>query len=241
MKRFSLLGLGLLVVLVAAAASATSAFAVGMQPSNLPEGAKSFSGASEGTTLFHNATGDLECKTVSTLEGTQNEETANLPPLGPFHWHLKECKAEATGTVCTGLGETEAGTILVLGSWHLVFDKPLAPGTFSGLTTAMLYLFNLVTVHCSALILVEIKGEILCLDLKATEANKIHSYHCTGAGSKAEEEWCMKGDEALAGGDMCLEPLVPQLLGSVNKGAFTESLILALGNTNYLVAVTGMV
>jgi hypothetical protein len=236
MRRFSLLGLGLLAVLVSAAAMATSAFSV--QPSNLPEGAKQFSGAHEGTTVFHNSTaGDIVCKTVSSLEGTENEETSNLPPLGPFHWHFKECGAEATGSTCTGLGETTAGTILVLGTWHLMFDRPRG-GTFTGLTTAVLFLLNPVAVfHCTALVLVELKGELLCLHLKAEEANKVHSYHCGGTGTTPDDEWCKGGDVA----GTCVEPTLPSLLGSVNKAAFTTSLILALGNTNYLVAVTGMV
>jgi hypothetical protein len=236
MRRFSLLGLGLLAVLVSAASMATSAFAV--QPSNLPEGAKQFSGASEGTIVFHNATaGDIGCNTATSLEGAENEETSNLPPLGPFHWHLKECKATATGSTCTGLGETTAGTILVLGTWHLVFDRPKG-GTFTGLTTATLFLLNPIAVfHCTALVLVELKGELLCLDLKPEEANKVHLFHCGGSGTTPDDEWCKGGDVAGA----CVEPTVPSLLGSVNKAAFTTSLILALAETNYLVAVTGMV
>jgi hypothetical protein len=236
MKRFSLLGLGLLAVLMSAAAMATSAFAV--QPSNLPEGAKQFAGTNEGTTVFHNLTaGDITCTTASSLEGAENEETSNLPPLGPFHIHFKECVAAATGSTCTGLGETTAGTILVLGTWHLMFDRPRG-GSFTGLTTAVLYLLSpTVVFHCTALVLVEVKGEALCLHLKAEETNKFHSFHCTGEGDNPNDEWCKGGDV----GGTCVEPTVPSLLGSVNKAAFTTSLELALADTNYLVAITGMV
>jgi hypothetical protein len=236
MRRFSLLGLGLLAVLVSAAAMATSAFAV--QPSNLPEGAKKFSGASEGTTVFHNLTaGDIECTTALSLEGAENEETSNLPPLGPFHIHFEKCISVTTGSNCTGLGETTAGTILVLGTWHLVFDRPKG-GTFTGLTTATLFLLSpIVVFHCTGLVLVEVKGETLCLDLKAEEANKVHLFHCGGSVTTPDDEWCKGGDVAGA----CVEPTVPSLLGSVNKAAFTTSLELALAETNYLVAVTGMV
>jgi hypothetical protein len=234
MKRFSLLGLGLLVVLVSAAAMATSALAV--QPSNLPVGAKQFSGASEGTTVFHNVnSGNITCKTATSTAGALNEEKTNEPPAGAFHIDFKECTAE-TGSACTGLGEATAGTILVLGTWKLVFDKKKGVA-FAGLTTATLFETSLVTFHCSALVLVEVKGEALCLDLKAEEASKTHSFHCTGEGTKPDDEWCKGGDVAGA----CVEPTVPLLLGSVNKAAFSESLELALGNTTTTAVVTGMV
>jgi hypothetical protein len=119
MKRFSLLCLGLLLVLLAAAATATSASAEVVQPSNLPEGVKAFSGESDGANpVFHSAEGDIACKQAVSLESS---ETTNKPPLGLFHIHFKEC-GSAFGAKCTGTGE-ETGVILVLGKWHLVFDK----------------------------------------------------------------------------------------------------------------------
>jgi len=231
MKRFSLLCLGLMAVLVAAAAMATSAFAV--QPSNLPTGVKTFTGASEGSTTYHSEAGDVVCTEAS---GT-GEETSNEPPLGPFHIDFKKCTGPL-GTTCTGLGEATAGTILVLGTWHLVFDREVGKA-FSGLTVATLFLVNVVHFSCGAFILIESKGEALCLDLKPTEASTKHSYHCTGASATtANEEWCMGGEvaEACTG-----EWLLPKLETSTNHGAFKGSTILMLANTTNAVAVTGMI
>jgi hypothetical protein len=230
MKRFSLLGVGLLVVLAAAAAMATSAFAV--QPSNLPNTLpKKFTGASEGSTTYHGSQGDIVCKSAS---GT-GEETSNEPPLGPFHIDFKECTGPL-GIVCTGLGEA-AGVILVLGTWHLVFDREVGHA-FAGLTVGTLFLVNTVHFSCGAFILIVTEGEVLCLDLKPTEANAKHSYHCTGANATtANEEWCMGGETAEA----CIgEWLLPKLLESFNHEPFKGATELALGNATYEVAVTGM-
>jgi len=235
MKRFSLLGLGLLVVLVATAAAATSALAV--QPSNLPTGVKKYTGAAEGETEFHSSQGIVICKTAASEGG---EETSNEPPTGPFHIAFKECKNKETGIVCTGLGDG-SGIILALGTTKLVFDRP-AGGTFTELTTATLFLVNTVHFSCSGLILIEVKGEVVCLDLKPTEANTKHSFHCTGRVNaetkklESNEEWCKGGDVASA----CVEPTKPKLEESVNHAAFTEAVQLGLGNNVFSVAVTGM-
>jgi hypothetical protein len=230
MKRFSLLGAGLLVVLAAAAAMATSAFAV--QPSNLSTGVKAFTGLGEGSVVYHGEQGNSTC--IAELTG---EETSNEPPLGPIHIDFRNCELEPLKTKCTGLGEATAGVILALGTWHLVFDREVGHA-FTGLTTATLFLVNVVHFSCGALVLIELKGEVLCLDLKPTEANATHSYHCTGANATtANEEWCMGGETAEA----CIgEWLLPKLEESVNHAAFRGVTLLMLGNTKYGVAVTGM-
>jgi hypothetical protein len=236
-KRFSLLSLGLLAVFVAAAAMATSAFAV--QPSNLPTGVKAFTGVSEGETVYHGAEGDIKCPEAS---GT-GEETSNEPPLGPFHIDFKGCNTVVAGVVvkCTGLGEATAGTILVLGTWHLVFDREVGHA-FTGLTVASLFLVNTVHFTCSVLLL-ETKGEVLCLDLKPTENVAKHSFHCTGANATtANEEWCMGGEDVLGTESMCIgEWLLPKLEESVNHTPFKTATELALGNSTYGVAVAGMI
>jgi hypothetical protein len=233
MKRLSSMGAGLLVV-VAAAAMATSAFAV--QPSNLPTGVKAFTGKSEGSVIYHSESGNIECTEAS---GT-GEETSNEAPSGPFHIDFKNCTLSVTGGKCTGLGEATSGTILLLGTWALPFDREVGL-VFRNLTTATLLLVNVVHLSCGALILIEVKGELLCLDLKQTEANATHSYHCTGGSGRAEE-WCMGGEDVLGTEDMCIGAwLLPQLLESVNHAAFKEANILMLGNTTYGVALTGMI
>jgi len=215
---------------------ATSAFAV--QPSNLPTGVKAFTGISEGSTTYHSESGDITC-TEATITG---EETSNEPPLGAFHRDLKNCESATLKTKCTGLGEATAGTILVLGTWHLVFDREVGKA-FTGLTVATLFLNNLYHISCGALVLFELQGESICLDLKPTEANATHSHHCTGANATtANEEWCMGGEDVLGTEDMCIgEWLLPKQEASVNHAAFKNVTELTLGNTKYGVAVTGMI
>jgi hypothetical protein len=236
MKRFGLLGVGLLVVFAALAAMSAAAFAV--QPSNLPNNVpKKFTGAAEGTTVYHSAEGNIECATAT----GSGEETANEPPSGTFKIDFASCKGPLA-TTCTGLGEA-SGVILVAGTWSLVFDREIG-GTFKELTTATL--FNAAEVHfsCGALILIKTRGEVICLDLKATEAKAVHSYHCIGKNAtEPAEQWCMGGEvsEACTG-----EWLTPKLEESINEGAFKPSTQLGLGNTKYEekekeLVVTGMV
>jgi hypothetical protein len=108
---------------------------------------------------------------------------------------------------------------------------------FKELTTATVFLTELTHFSCTALVLVEVKGEVVCLDLKPTENTATHSFHCTGTKTAPAEEWCKGGDVAEA----CVEPTVPSLLESVNHGTFKTAIQLALGNTTFGVAIAGMV
>jgi hypothetical protein len=230
MKRFGLLGVGLLVVLAALAAMAAAALAV--QPSNSPVGIKKSTGVAEGTTVLHIGEGDVECKSAANA----GEETGNEPPSGLFKIDFKECTGPL-GTTCTGLGEA-SGVILASGTWSLLFDREVG-GTFIGLTTAML--FNAAEVHfnCGSLLLVKVKGEVVCLDLKSTESTMVHSFHCTGKSrTEPNEEWCMGGEVS----EKCTgEWLKPKLEASANEGNFGPATLLGLGNWKYEVNVTGMI
>jgi hypothetical protein len=230
MRRLGILGIGLLTVFAALAAMAAAAFAV--QPSNLPTGVKKGTGKSEGTTVYHSSEGNIECKNS---EGS-GEETANEPPSGTAKGTFKECTGPL-GTTCTGLGEA-AGIILVTGTWSLVFDREVG-GTFTGLTVATVSTLAEVHFSCGALILVKVKGEVECLDLKPTEANTVHSGHCTGkSATEPNEEWCMGGEVS----EKCTgEWLVPKLEESINEGAFKPSTELGLGSAKGEVVVTGMI
>jgi hypothetical protein len=228
MRRFGLLGVGLLFIL--AALAATAAFAV--QPINLPTGTKKFTGAGEGGTFYHSSEGGIECSSATGL----GEETASQPPSGSFKLDIEGCEGPF-GTTCTGLGEA-TGVLLLSGTWTLVFVREVG-GTFTGLTTATL--FNVAEFHlsCGSLLLLDVRGEVLCLDLKPTEANTVHSYHCTGkSSSEPNEEWCMLGDVS----EVCTgEWLRPKLEESFNEGSFKASTLLRLGNWKYEVSATGMI
>jgi hypothetical protein len=220
MKRFRLLGLLLVALFVAAMAMSAVATAADETPLNLPfKAGETFTGKSEGEPEFKNSNGTVVCKEgVSLLAG--NTIDSNLPPLGKFEIHFSGCKQPAINQPCTGLGETE-GTILVKGTWHLVWDEKGA--TFE-LTVATLFLIEPVHFNCTALVLLKVEGEQLCLDLKPTELSKTHTFHCIANETKQEDSWCKKD---VAG---CKELVTPKLLTSVNEAAAKESAELALGS-----------
>jgi hypothetical protein len=230
MKRLIALGVGLFAAFAALTVMTAAVFAV--QPSNLPEGVKRFTGPHEGSTVYHSAAGDVTC----TVGESPGEETGNLPPSGTATITFRECKGPLNAS-CTGLGQS-SGVILVPVDWELVFDRE-KNGTFTGLTVAMLFTF-LEEVHfnCGTLLLVITRGEFLCLDLKPTEASTKHSYHCTGKSTtEPSEEWCMEGET----NNTCVKWLTPKLEESVNEGVFKSSTLLLLARTAYEVAVTGMI
>jgi len=217
MKRFRLLGL-LLVALFVAAIAVSAVAAADETPLNLPfKAGETFTGKSEGEPKFISSAGTVICKEATGLL-PDNTIESNLPPLGKFGIHFSVCRDELTGTVCTGLGEA-AGTILVNGTWHLVWDEKGA--TFE-LTVATLFLVEMVHFACGPL-LFNVEGEQLCLDLKPTELSKTHSFHCIANGPKQEDSWCKKD---VAG---CKELVKPLLKASVNEAVAQESAELALG------------
>jgi hypothetical protein len=87
--------------------------------------------------------------------------------LGTFHFDLLQCKINSPiAAECTGLGEA-AGTVLALGTYHLVFDSLILLGA------AVLLLFNEAHFACS-IVLVKVKGELLCLvSVPGTKGTKV--------------------------------------------------------------------
>jgi hypothetical protein len=223
MRRLKLLGLALVAVFASAAALATSASALEL-PENLPVSAvtRNWTGASDGAKPELLAPGlKITCESAP---ATGTEEPGK--PLGLFHIEFKGCVS--AGVACTGLGEA-AGVILTLGTWHLVFDKV----TSTELLTAVLFLPETTHFSCSALVLTEVLGSLLCLHLKPTESNVTHLFHCNveGAGETEKQEdtkWCMKDV-----GGVCTEELTAQLLCSINHAAEKACFELALGSVTY--------
>jgi hypothetical protein len=239
MRRFTLLGLALMAVFALLAAVSSSAFALEL-PENLPASTtRTWTGASEGKPEFKmEGVTPIICEEATTAEGT---ETTSKPPLGLFHIHVVGCHAEISkGTVvkCTDLNHLTAGGILVLGTWHLVWDRK-AGGSFTELTTAVLFLVEPVHFSCSSLILIVVQGEQLCLHLVPTESKVTHSFHCiaeeTIAGKPHQtEEWCKKDV-----GGVCTEPVAPKLEAFINHPkAAVVSAEQALGNTTYKEAIS---
>ena len=242
MVRFKLLGLALVAVFAMAAAMSASAFASEL-PENLPTSAttRTWTGESEGEPEFASETAEagvelvVKCKTAPS-EGT--EEPGK--PLGLFHIHFLGCASTVGGlpVKCTDLNHTTAGEILVLGTWHLVFDRKIN-GTFEKLTTAVLFLVELAHFTCGG-VLVEVKGEVLCLHLKPEETGFTHSFHCVRNGFLPTEEWC-KRDLVVGGVDKCEEPVVPKLESNVSHTAFRNSAEQALGRSTYKEEIFAMV
>jgi hypothetical protein len=240
MRRVKLFGLALVAVFASAAALSSSAFALEL-PENLPTSTetRTWTGESDGTGV----TAEPEFKTLNaakvelivkcekaTAEGTEESKK----PLGLFHIHFLGCHTELSpGTIvkCTDLNHLTAGEILVLGTWHLVWDRENGK-EFKELTTGVLFLVEPVHFTCS-IVLLEVKGEQLCLHLKPTEENTTHLFHCIANATnhwEQSEEWCKKDV-----GGVCTEPVKPLLLTSVSHEAFGPSSELALGSTTYKV------
>jgi len=231
MRRFKLLALALVAVFATAAAVSASAFAAEL-PEILPTSGttRTWTGESEGTTEFKSETAEAGVSLVVTCEKAPTEGTEEAgKPLGLFHIHFLGCKSTIGGVTvkCTDLNHSTAGEILALGTWHLVFDRKKG-GSFTELNTAVLFLVELVHFSCSSLVLAEVKGEQVCLDLKATEKSKTHSLHCIAEGPKQTEEWCKKDVSGT-----CTEPVVPKLESNTNHTLFRSAAEQALGNNTY--------
>ena len=220
-----LLGVALVAVLSSGAALAASASALEL-PANLPVSAvtRTWTGASDGAVIEFLGPGfKLTCESAP---ATGTEEPGK--PLGLFHIEFKGCTTENGTIKCTGLSDGTAGTILSLGTWHLVFDR-----TSPELLTAVLLLLENVHFSCSALVLVELLGSLLCLHLKPTESNVTHLFHCTveGSGETEKQEdtkWCMKDVSGV-----CTEELTSGLLLSVNHASEKSLFLLALFSVTY--------
>jgi hypothetical protein len=173
MRPFRLLGLAIVAAFVAASAFSTAAMAL---PEILPTSSseRTWTGKNDGTGkpelyLKGGAAGSqVVCASAS---ATGTEEAGK--PLGLFHMEFKTCSLGAN--VCTGLSDTAgSGTILLLGTWHLVWDE-LTPE----LNTARLFLFEEVHLSCgSTLMVIKSGGSLVCLDLEAMVSKASHLFHC---------------------------------------------------------------
>jgi hypothetical protein len=164
MQRLKLLVLALMAVFALGAVASTAASAEVIlltSPGGVKTNNETFGGTSVKTTgLGVLGNQDLVLCTEQKNEGKQEGETA----LGTFHIDFKKCTTNLGGT-CTGLGEG-AGEILLLGKYHLVFDKL---GTGTGLGAGILFLIpsaNTVHFACTVLFVTKlylVLGEVLCL------------------------------------------------------------------------------
>lgn len=153
MQRLKILGLALI---AAFALGAVVSAAASAEVKVLPEEAVTFKGLTAKTTTLEKLNG----KNVTCGETHAEGEIEAKKPLGLFHIHFLKCKGLGL-LPCTGLGDKEE-QILVLGTFHLVFDT-LVAGNLTQAGVGVLFLLEHVHFTCGGLILVLVLGEVLCL------------------------------------------------------------------------------
>lgn len=155
-------------------------------PIVLPGTKENWTGESGKYTLETLSKSKVECE-KSKAEGTIEE----TKPLGLFHITLESCKS--SGVSCTGLGD-KSGEILVLGTYHLVFDKLGALLSEAGV--GILFLLEHVHFTC-VIVLVLVLGEVLCLIKPVNSKTKHFEIKCDQKVGDPEETvyWNSKGAE----------------------------------------------
>ena len=209
-------GMALVVLCAFAAMMATSAFALPTVLIGGGEQASSLTGKVTSAIKLETPSTSLECSS-GTGEGT----TEASKPLGQFHIHATGCKDFVS---CTGMGES-ADVILMLGSYHLLFDTLKTSLSEAGV--AILFLPSATKFNCSGFAEVEIKagGMILCLIKNPTALTKVFTAGCEGSKGKIEESKYYN-----AGGTLVS---ISTLLTVVGTAAATESDIVSTGTSEH--------
>jgi hypothetical protein len=220
MRYLRLFGVALVALCALGAVMAVSASAL---PTVLPESLKGYTGKNQGNTKLEKqgAIATVECKAAKgegTLEANHH--------LGLYHITFEKC--EGGGGACTGLGDA-AGSILSLGSYHLVYDTLKA--TLAEAGVAILFLVDNVHFVCNTLIgevlvVVALGGMVLCLIVHPTELTKVFLFECN-EGAKDHPAETKYYNEA--GTLVSISPL----LSSENEGANTEGAQVGFGTTEY--------
>jgi hypothetical protein len=215
-ERFVMRQVKLLMAILALGVTLSATASAELNITNLPEANTGQNWTGETDEKNPTLVGLNHTVTCEKATATGTEEKAH--PLGLFHIEFKVCSAEVGGikVTCTGLGEA-AGVILSLGTWHLVYDQ-----ISTELLTATLFLPETVHFSCSIL-LVEVKGELLCLDLEPKVKKISHLFHCHQKGALQLETTYWTDQEPTK------EVTKAELLCSENHGEFTHCAELALG------------
>ncbi len=208
MRRVQMLGLTMMTVFAFGVISVSTASA-GL-PTILPEKPTGTTGTSTTSTMSSLAGTKLTCvKSKVLFEFTKEGK------LGPFHIHLEECTTKVAGITvkCNSTGD-EAGIVLALGEFHLVYDKL---GTGTALGVGILLLFEELKLECpkGGTTKIAVKGEELCLVTpvaKPVTSTEFYTVVCKSneKGDQIEKYWNSAGTAEIA----------PLLLVSFNGGAF---------------------
>jgi hypothetical protein len=222
MRHLRLIMAALTALFALGALMAVTAFAL---PTILGE-ASTFTGKKAGSAnlqLLKLGGGEISCTVANGSNGTLE---ANRH-LGLFHLAVEGCKAEGLFT-CTGLADN-AGVLLTLGSWHLVYDS-LAVSLVND-PVAILFLVGEVHFECvGKLFTIPLGGMILCLILNPTALTKVFEFHCNkNTGPRPEETKYYNEGGTLVG--------ISPLLIAENEKTATEFIEVWLGTIEYPAAV----
>jgi hypothetical protein len=172
MRKLRMLGFALLTVFALsalAAATASASVEVLNEKHELLAAQETWKGESGKGTLEGLKGKKVVCQS-DTSEGTIEAKK----PLGLFHIEFGGCKGEGV-VPCTGLSD-EPEHILVLGTYHLVFDKL---GSLEKKELGIGILFLLEPVHFECLgVLFFVTGEVLCLIKPVDELTKHFEIVC---------------------------------------------------------------
>jgi len=179
---------------------------------------KTWTGGSVGEPILESAKGTKIKCSKETIEGTLalNRHT------GTFHANLEGCAEPALKVKCAGSGDKE-GSILMSGTWKTVIDseKP-------SLGAAILFEPGEFHFTCS-IVLVSVKGSVLCLFAEPTSSKTTHELHCEGEKGKPKEtEYFNEKSEKVK---------ITPLEASINGGAFEGAAEIASGTMTFAEAV----
>ena len=179
---------------VAVLGAVASATASAESPLFLPERTEAYTGKGGAGTLAvlpGGITKEIMAKEVET-SGTLEAGAK----LGSFHIDFKKSTAGGGLLTCTGLGEA-SGVVLMLGTWHLVYDKL---GTGGELGVAFLFLAEATHLECGSKLFV-MTGQVLCLLSPVETLTTSFTVKCEGSKGDPKETvyWNEKGEEVKLG------------------------------------------
>jgi len=212
MQRLKVLGLALMAVFaLSAIASATASALPEVLNEKKEQAAQKFTGTSGVTELVKLNGKKVECE-ASTAEG----EIEKGKPLGLFHIHFTGCKG-LLGAACTGEGDKEK-EILVLGTFHIVYDKLASEGSLGAAILFLVPRFHFTCTVVGVKVLVLVQGEVLCLIKPINTFAKHFEIVCEGGkekGDPGETTYWNDNGEAV--------DVKNGLLAEENTGAFEMS------------------
>jgi hypothetical protein len=200
MHRLKLVGLALIAVLAVGVTTAASAMAA--LPEVLLLGTEKFPVAFEGTS----GKGKLVTVGGKEIKCTKGKNSGSVTGAKTGTATLTFEGCESSGFKCNTAGKG-AGIVESTGSTTLVFDS------LTTLGVAELLAVNETTIECTSLVKIKVKGNILLLVLPINSEVTVITFDVSQTGGKPTDSTYWEGGVEKH----------PQLLTSINGGAFEES------------------